>query len=89
MIATYKAHLHGNQLDWQDAHPPVSEATVSVLVTVLPNEDGASSPHVPSGRRLADILRRLAQENAVPSVPDPAVWQKEIRQDRALPGREG
>ena len=89
MIATYKARLHGNRLDWQEDPPPVSAADVSVLVTVLPNEDAAPRPRVPSGRKLADILRRLARENAVPSIPDPVAWQREIRQDRVLPGRDG
>jgi hypothetical protein len=89
MITTYKARLHGNLLDWQEEPPPVSASDVSVLVTVLPNEEAASRPHVPSGRRLVDILKRLARENPVPSIPDPIVWQKETRQDRALPGREG
>ena len=88
MITTYKARLHGNLLDWQEESPPVSTADVPVLVTVLPTEDTASHPHVPSGRRLADVLKRLARENPVPSIPEPVAWQRDIRQDRALPGRK-
>ena len=100
MIATYKAHLQGNRLDWQESAPPDLTTTVSVLVTVLPSEDTTSGlpalpsgreqagPHVPSGRKLAEILRRLASENPVPSIPDPSAWQQETRQDRTLPGRE-
>lgn len=88
MIATYKARLLGNRLDWQEVPPPISSSTVSVLVTMLPTEDSASRPHVPSGRRLVAILRRLAQENPGPSIPDPARWQNDIRHDRTLPGRE-
>ena len=88
MIATYKARLHGNLLDWQEDPPPISPVDVTVLVTVLPNDEDAARPHVPSGRGLVDILKRLARENPIPSIPDPVVWQKETRQDRALPGRE-
>ncbi len=88
MIATYKARLLGNRLDWQEEAPPVSSSTVSVLVTVLPHQEAPMSAQEPSGRRLATILNRLAQENTVPSIPDPVVWQKELRQDRELPGRE-
>ena len=88
MIATYKASLRGNRIDWQEDAPPGSADDVSVLVTVLPNPDAAPHPHVPSGRKLADILRRLARDNSCPSIPDPVAWQKEIRQDCVLPGRE-
>ena len=88
MIATYKARLHGNRLDWQEEPPPASAADLSVLVTVLANEDAAPRPHIPSGRKLAAILRGLARENAVPSMPDPVAWQRDIRQDRKFPGRE-
>ena len=78
MIATYKARLHGNRLDWQEEPPPASVVDLSVLVTVLPNDDAASQPHIPSGRKLATILRGLARENAFPSIPDPIAWQREI-----------
>jgi len=88
MIETYKAHLQGNRLDWQESAPPDLTTTLSVLVTVLPSEDTTPGPHVPSGRKLAEILRRLANENPVPSIPDPSAWQQETRQDRTLPGRE-
>ena len=88
MIATYKARLRGNLLDWQEESPPVSTADISVLVTLLPNKDTATRPHVPSGRGLVEILKRLACENNVPSITDPVSWQKEARQDRELPGRE-
>jgi len=87
MITTYKARLHGNLLDWQEDPPPVSAGDVSVLVTVLPNEDALPRPHVPSGRGLVAILKRLAEENPAPSIPDPALWQKDVRQDRKLPNR--
>jgi hypothetical protein len=88
MIATYKARLLGNMLDWQEESPPVSSSTVSVLVTVLPHPDTPLRAHEPTGSRLAAILKRLARENTVPSIPNPVEWQKEMRRDRVLPGRE-
>ncbi len=88
MIATYKAHLLGNKLDWEETAPPDSTTTVSVLVTVLPSTATAQNQHVPSGRKLADILRRLANENSAPSISDPSAWQQEMRSERTLPGRE-
>lgn len=88
MIATYKARLHGNRLDWQDEAPAQLPDDAPVLVTLLPTENATPQPHVPTGRKAAEILRRLARENPFPSIPDPVAWQREIRQDRPLPGRE-
>lgn len=40
------------------------------------------------GQRMASILQRMADRNALPEIADPAAWQREIHKDRALPGRE-
>ncbi len=40
------------------------------------------------GEEMARILEQLAALNAFADVPDPVSWQREIRQDRSLPGRE-
>jgi hypothetical protein len=36
-----------------------------------------------------DSLRRIAARGGIKNIPDPARWQREIRQDRPLPDREG
>jgi hypothetical protein len=33
-------------------------------------------------------LRRIAARGGIRHIPDPTRWQREIRQDRPLPGRE-
>jgi hypothetical protein len=33
-------------------------------------------------------LEELARAGGIASIPDPAAWQREIREDRPLPGRE-
>lgn len=33
-------------------------------------------------------LRRLASRGGLKSIPDPVLWQQDIRQERPLPGRE-
>jgi len=41
------------------------------------------------GQNAAEILQRMADRNALAAqISDPVKWQREIRQDRALPGRE-
>jgi hypothetical protein len=37
---------------------------------------------------MADALSKLADVGAFSGVDDPSEWQREIRQDRSLPGRD-
>jgi hypothetical protein len=38
---------------------------------------------------MAEALERLAAADALSRIEDPVEWQREIRKDRPLPGREG
>ncbi|ASF46284.1 hypothetical protein [Methylovulum psychrotolerans] len=42
----------------------------------------------PNGFAVAELLDNAAKNNLFASIDDPAAWQREIRQDRPLPGRE-
>ena len=39
-------------------------------------------------RQIADALERLAAMHAFADIDDPVEWQREIRKDRPLPGRD-
>lgn len=86
MIAqTYRAVLRGDRVDWIDP-PPHREAETEVQITLLqPESDEAQRAR---GQRAAAALERLAAAGAFDGIEDPVAWQREIRQDRALPGRE-
>jgi hypothetical protein len=43
---------------------------------------------VDPGGRMADLLEQLAAIQALPDLTDPARWERDLRQDRELPGRE-
>ena len=63
------------------------------LLTQLAWEQGLSlqaqsKPKSSQGRRMAAVLQRMADRNALSHIDDPAAWQREIRKDRPLPGRE-
>ena len=62
------------------------------LLTQLAWEQGLflqaqAKPKISQGQRMAAVLQRMADRQAVSSIDDPAAWQQEIREDRALPGR--
>ena len=39
-------------------------------------------------KRIQEIIGQLQQAGAYSSIKDPVAWQREIRKDRPLPGRE-
>ncbi len=87
MLRTYKAILKGDRLEWSGDAPmmPRPEHPVHVHVTLL---DDHESDVPGQGPRMADALERLAEIDALHNIEDPAAWQREMRQDRPLPGRE-
>lgn len=84
MLRTFKAVLKGNRLEWADEAPEQGDRPINVHVTVL--EEEASSCLESRGKKMAEVLEKLAAVNALAGV-DPAAWQQEIRQDRQLPDR--
>lgn len=43
----------------------------------------------PNGAAIAHIMERMSARNSLSGIRGPAAWQREIRRDRPLPGREG
>ncbi|PKM37069.1 MAG: hypothetical protein CVV06_07770 [Gammaproteobacteria bacterium HGW-Gammaproteobacteria-10] len=52
----------------------------------LPQQE--KSDNVPTGTKLARLMEEAATKNLFADIKDPAAWQREIRKDRPLPGRE-
>jgi hypothetical protein len=85
---TYRALLHGDRLEWlEDAPESQTDAPLRVHVTVLEQEPPAGV-HA-RGHAMAAILEQLAERRTFSAITDPVRWQRELRQDRILPGREG
>jgi hypothetical protein len=87
-MQTYRAILKGNRLEWTDSEPIDLNPEQAVQVTIL--DDAPAQTDTPTqGQRMARALERLAEANAFAHIQDPVEWQREIRKDRSLPGREG
>lgn len=88
MGATYRAVLHGNHLEWSDEEPEVQpDHGVEVVVTIL---DTLEPPDVAKARgaAMAAALEQLAAAGGARSFGDAAEWERDTRDERALPGRE-
>jgi hypothetical protein len=86
-IATYRAVLRGDRLEWRGEVPPeiATDRALPVDVTILSDEP-FNAAH--AGERMAAALEKLAASQAVAGIEDPMAWQREVRRDRPLPGRD-
>jgi hypothetical protein len=61
---------------------------VKVVATLTP-VPGSEEQEAGQRLKVLNALRRIAARGGIKNIPDPERWQREIRQDRPLPGREG
>ena len=104
MLQTFEARLKGNQLEWVDEIPKQTYKThqpISVYVILREEEPTKESdilrkPGIVTenederrrrGQQMAKILQKIADTGGT-NIDDPVAWQREIRRDRPLPGRE-
>jgi hypothetical protein len=89
MQNTYKAILTGDRLEWSGDAPEISRenSPVAVHVTIL-DDDIHVTDVLTQGERMAAALERLAAIPAGEEITDPVAWEREIREDRVLPGRD-
>jgi hypothetical protein len=62
---------------------------IQYLFTQLAREEGLFLPvpvelHANQGERMAAILQRMANRQALSHIADPVVWQREMRADNSL-----
>ena len=88
MLQTYEAVLNGDHIEWPgDGVGPIPRgAKVRVRVTLLEEPPPGISDEE-RGRRMAAALERIAAMPRDGLPDDPVQWQREIREDRCLPGR--
>lgn len=86
MLNTYRAILRGQTIEWLNEKPEnlSRNRPVNVHVTILEDNE---TPLPAQGQQMAAILEQLAQIQSSFAILDPLDWEREIRQDRELPGR--
>ncbi|HEY0431998.1 MAG TPA: hypothetical protein VGC61_09265 [Pyrinomonadaceae bacterium] len=83
-MQTYRAILKGDRLEWTDSEPTDLNPEQPVEVTILDEQDRLAERR----RRMAEALEKLAASDAFSEISDPVEWQRDIRKDRPLPGRD-
>lgn len=85
MLTTYEAILKGNHIEWRDEVPERAVAGEAVAVHITLLDEQTSVKHE-NGQRMADALSKLAQTKSMDGA-DARNWQREIRLDNPLIGR--
>lgn len=83
MLQTYEGVLEGDHVRWA-GEAPATDRPLRVRVTILEEERSREE----RGQKMANALSKLASSGAFSDIDDPSEWQREIRRDRPLPGRD-
>lgn len=86
MLEKYRATIHGDTIEWTGNVP--EEVAKDGIMEVYVTRVGEATNTIPNGRRAMAALERIAEKGGIQSIVDPVAWQREIRKDRPLPGRE-
>ncbi|MGB3199469.1 MAG: hypothetical protein WBA99_01115 [Nodosilinea sp.] len=82
MTQTYRALLKNDQITWLGDRPNLGEAEEVDIVVVRSSSAQSSGERQ---QKVATLLGQLAAVQPFKDIYDPVVWQREQRQDRALP----
>ena len=88
MQTEYKAKLNNGQVEWNGTPPPPYLNGAELVVRVARPGKFSDLPKGERGRRMRAALEKLSRLNAFAEIKDPVAWQREIRKDRPLPGRD-
>ncbi len=83
----YDAILCGDTLQWIGERPSESASNEPVHVRIITQATPPISEEERK-RQLGAALNALVKSNPFREIHDPVEWQREIRADRALPGRD-
>ena len=86
MQRIFEAILNGNLLEWANEVPKQGDRPVRVYVTLQEERSSLSAEF--RRQRTVEILEKIAASNVYADINDPVEWQRELRQDRSLPGRD-
>ena len=84
MRETFEGVIRDGQIEWLGEPPEPSPLPLRVRVTVLETDEDRAA----RGAKMAEALRGVAASGGVASIPDPVAWQREMRKDKPLHGRE-
>ncbi|MEG4343483.1 hypothetical protein QUB70_09360 [Microcoleus sp. A003_D6] len=86
MQRIFEAILKGNLLEWANEFPRQGDRPVRVYVTLQEERSTLSAEF--RRQRIVEILEKIAANNVFADISNPVEWQRDLRQDRPLLGRD-
>ena len=86
MQRIFEAILKGNLLEWANEVPTQGDRPVRVYVTL--QEDRSTLSAEFRSQKIVEILEKIAANNVFAEISGPVEWQRDLRQDCPLPGRD-
>jgi len=86
MQRIFEAILKGNLLEWANEVPRQGDRPVRVYVTLQEERSTLSAEF--RRQRIVEILEKIVANNVFADISNPVEWQRNLRQDRPLPGRD-
>ena len=77
--------LHKDKIEWVEETPEI-DGPVPTYIVVLDNLDVRHPDN--NGAIMVAMFEILADKGTFDEIEDPVAWQREIRKDRPLPGRD-
>ena len=96
MVQTFQAVLTGDQLNWNPSRPAQLPRDQPILVNVTVSDatvfddpvfDDPVSESLPEAA-MSTALEQLARLAPFADIDNPVEWQRALRSDRSLPGRD-
>ncbi len=87
MLEKYRATIHGDTIEWEGEIPKdlSKNTSIKVDITIVSPKQKLKKPN---GKKMAEALAKIAARGGIRAIKDPVKWQREIRKDRPLPGRD-
>ncbi len=86
MYTSVNVHIENGQIVLDE--PLVLTDNVKGILTIMEETFSGNPKLEPNGKKLAEILNKIAETRHSYSDTDPLLWQKEIRTDRKIEGRD-
>jgi len=86
-LERHELNLHKKSSNGEVSEELDTEQGAEVYVAIG-QETLISSKMASDGKAMAQALTKLAESGSVSKISDPSAWQRQQRQDRALPGRD-
>jgi hypothetical protein len=83
----YKATIHNERIEWESEIPADVKNGDRVEVEITLAQKPLTQS-VADRRRALAALKAIADRGGIRSIPDPVAWQREVRKERPLPGRD-